>query len=142
MWRAGAASLLAVMLMSGPAAAEIVVLESTVSAIKKGAKLADSAMISVPQGRRIRLLLPNGTTRRVVGPYDGPALVSTGTPGVLPSVRRASEWASDGGASTKGIGATPKILPPPGSSPPRLTVPVNPGIVVRQPAIPPGSIRK
>ena len=70
-----AATLFAALLLvaaAAPALADIEVLSSDVPGLAVGTRLPDGTVLSVPAGRSLRLLGPDGsTTYLVVGPYDG-----------------------------------------------------------------------
>jgi len=52
------------------ATADILVLDSSVPGIRRGAVLSDSARLKVPAGRSITIMRPAGETQEVAGPYD------------------------------------------------------------------------
>lgn len=54
-------------------AAEIIVLDSSVEAIKAGAMIDSASNISVPAGRKITVMEADGSVRTISGPYDGAA---------------------------------------------------------------------
>lgn len=55
------------------ARAEMEVLESGVPGIQAGSKLPDDAQLKLPQGATLRLLLEDGNTATLQGPYEGTA---------------------------------------------------------------------
>jgi len=93
---------------SAPADAEITVLASSAPALKKGMSLPDAASITVPSEKSVRLLLPDGRTRTITGPFSGQVWDSeTGRPvtqGSLPNVRSAVSSTAKGGATQSRAG--------------------------------------
>ena len=60
-------------LMAGAAfAADVVVLDSTASAIAPGSIINDRAEVNIPGNATVTLIMPDGETRTVAGPYTGP----------------------------------------------------------------------
>lgn len=52
-----------------PASSDILVLDSTVPALKRGDRIADHQRIEIPPGRKIRILRPGGQTQEIFGAY-------------------------------------------------------------------------
>ena len=60
-------------LMVGAAfAADVVVLDSTATAIAPGSIINDRAQVDIPGNAVVTLIMPDGETRTVAGPYTGP----------------------------------------------------------------------
>ena len=60
-------------LMAGGAfAADVVVLDSTATAIAPGSIINDRAQVDIPGNAVVTLIMPDGETRTVAGPYTGP----------------------------------------------------------------------
>jgi hypothetical protein len=60
------------MIASGPARAEMLVLESDVSDLPVGAKFADGKTILIPGDKTLRVLVvTSGSTKTLKGPYEG-----------------------------------------------------------------------
>jgi hypothetical protein len=58
--------------MQGPARAELVVTDTTVGAVAKGASFDNDAEFNVPAGKWIKFLKkPENTTHEIDGPYKG-----------------------------------------------------------------------
>lgn len=53
-------------------AADVVVLDSTASAIAPGSIINDRAEVLIPDNAVVTLIMPDGETRTVAGPYSGP----------------------------------------------------------------------
>jgi hypothetical protein len=65
-----ASSFVAMICVLAPASADILVLESSVPGVKRGAQLPDSGRLVVPAGKSVMVMRPSGETQNVVGPYD------------------------------------------------------------------------
>lgn len=66
------AGLLGAVAVAPPAHADgVVVLNSTFSALPARTRLAEDAIIEVPENERARVLLPDGSTREIDGPFSG-----------------------------------------------------------------------
>lgn len=53
-------------------AADVVVLDSTAAAIAPGSIINDRAEVAIPDDAIVTLIMPDGETRTVAGPYSGP----------------------------------------------------------------------
>ena len=53
-------------------AADVVILDSTASAIAPGSIINDAQTVDIPSGAVVTLIMPDGETRTVAGPYAGP----------------------------------------------------------------------
>lgn len=100
-------------LVSRPASAELIVLQSSAPGLKAGQVLADSASLDIPAGKSAVFVLPNGATRTVNGPHKGG--VGDLTKGV--SVDRellgaVKSYVETGGATATRVGATRSARPP------------------------------
>ena len=63
----------AAIVMAGSAfAADVVVLDSTASSIAPGSIMNDAAAVDIPGGAVVTLIMADGETRTVAGPYTGP----------------------------------------------------------------------
>lgn len=92
---------------AGPAFADVMVLQSSAPALKAGATLKDDQKIAVPSGRTAVLMLPNGSTKTVTGPFEG--LAGTFTKGLSRNSalwESVNEYVRTGGTSTNNVGAT------------------------------------
>jgi hypothetical protein len=58
------------MALSGHATADVLVLDSSVAGVKRGAQLPDNARLRVPAGKSVMIMRPSGETQDVAGPYD------------------------------------------------------------------------
>ena len=104
----------AVALGALPARAELIVLQSSVPAIKVGQTLADSLAIEIPAGSSAVFVLPNGATRTVAGPFKG--TVGDLTKGVAVDrelLGAVKTYVETGGASAGRVGATRSARPAP-----------------------------
>jgi hypothetical protein len=61
---------LAVAALAGPAAADVLILDSSVAGLKRGTQLPDGARLKVPAGKSVMIMRPSGETQDVAGPYD------------------------------------------------------------------------
>jgi hypothetical protein len=62
---------LAMLLAAGDrAVADVLVLDSNVAGLKRGAQLEDEARLLVPAGKSVMIMRPSGETQEVSGPYD------------------------------------------------------------------------
>ncbi|MEM9028932.1 MAG: hypothetical protein AAGC70_11245 [Pseudomonadota bacterium] len=95
------------------AVADVIVLQSSAPSLKAGRTLKSVDAISVPSGNSVVLMLPNGATKTVTGPFQGKA--SAFTKGLS---RNAALWDSvkkyvqTGGTTTSSVGATRGFAPP------------------------------
>lgn len=53
-------------------AGDVVVLDSTAAAIAPGSIMNDAAAVDIPSGAVVTLIMADGETRTVAGPYAGP----------------------------------------------------------------------
>ena len=51
-----------------PAAADVLILQSSVPGLNRGDRLLDRDMLDVPAGKRVDILRPGGQTQGIVGP--------------------------------------------------------------------------
>jgi hypothetical protein len=90
---------------------DVYVIESTVPALKVGAKLSVNDKIVVPDGSFVRVVLPSGKTQTIRGPYSGTvadmAKGQTPNAGVLAWLRGVLET---GGATEATPGATRSMV--------------------------------
>lgn len=95
------------------ARADLYVLESTVTSIQAGARLADTDQLTIPSGGHIRAVLPSGKTQTIRGPYSGAvsdlSKGQTANEGVMTWLRTMLQT---GGASEATPGATRSIAIP------------------------------
>jgi len=96
-------------------AAAVVVLESNVPGLKKGARLSDRTIIRVPAGKSVRLLLSSGATRRIKGPYHG-SVGAGAPPTAAGTARDVTGRFVKGGRREGTIGVTPRVVDPPGKT--------------------------
>jgi len=88
------------MMIAGSAfAADIVVLDSTASAIAPGSILNDTAAVDIPGGATVTLIMADGETRTVAGPYSGPVGEAQSADGGV------SALTASRGSETKVLGA-------------------------------------
>ncbi len=86
--------------MAGSAfAADVVVLDSTASAIAPGSILNDAAAVDIPGGASVTLIMADGETRTVAGPYSGPVGEAKSADGGV------SALTASRGSETKVLGA-------------------------------------
>lgn len=69
-WLVGAMLGALVGVAAGPASAELIVLRSSVPGLKSGDLVSDDRRIRIPPKRQIKVLVPNGLTLTVKGPFD------------------------------------------------------------------------
>jgi hypothetical protein len=94
------------------ALAQLVVIESTASGIRPGARFEDSDVLSVPAGSEIRVVLPSGKTRTVRGPFSGTVgELNKGEPRNEGVMVWLMEFLRTGGARESAPGATRGIAP-------------------------------
>lgn len=109
--------LLAVFAFARPgAAAEIVVIESTVSEVEAGAILEDTDTVSIPAGKMIVVVEEDGSSRTIDGPFEG-ALGSTGAAESAGLVANLGKLVRDREESRQVLGA---IRAAPGQVPPEV----------------------
>ncbi len=93
-------SIVAGIVMAGSAfAADVVVLDSTASAIAPGSILNDAAAVDIPGGASVTLIMADGETRTVAGPYSGPVGEAKSADGGV------SALTASRGSETKVLGA-------------------------------------
>lgn len=86
--------------MAGAAfAADVVVLDSTASAIEPGSIIDDRAQVQIPGDAIVTLIMPDGETRTVAGPYSGPVGEAQSADGGV------SALTASRGSETKVLGA-------------------------------------
>src|SRR5215470_19801979 len=56
--------------VTNSASADILILDSNVPRIKRGAKLGDSERLRIPAGKSVMIMRPSGETQEIAGPYD------------------------------------------------------------------------
>ena len=81
-------------------AADVVVLDSTVASIDAGAVIPEEAQIEIPAGSSVTLIMANGETRTLGGPYAG-AIGAT----VAETTSGLEAFTSVRGGDTKVLGA-------------------------------------
>ena len=54
--------------LTAPASADVIIVGSDASGLRPGSALADAQTLSVPAGKRVRVMLPSGRTIVVAGP--------------------------------------------------------------------------
>jgi hypothetical protein len=102
-----AAALVAANAVHTPAAAQLVVLESSATTIKAGVRFEDSDRVSIPSGSHIRVVLPSGKTRTLRGPYEGTvAELTKGEPRNEGVMAWLKDFLRTGGARESTPGAT------------------------------------
>ncbi len=105
-------AVLAVLTVSHSALANVMVLQSTAPGLKAGATLSPDQSIKIPSGKTAVLMLPNGATKTLSGPFDAKA--QTLTQGLQ---RNAALWNSvkdyvrTGGSKSNKVGATRGLAP-------------------------------
>lgn len=87
-------------LSSAAYGADVVILDSSVAALASGDVVAEEQSVAIPAGESVTLVMSDGETRVVSGPYDGPigAAGSAGAGGV-------GLLAAGRGGETKVLGA-------------------------------------
>ena len=80
-------------------AADVVVLDSTASAIAPGSIFNDRAVVEIPGDAVVTLIMPDGETRTVAGPYSGPVGEAKSADGGV------SALTASRGSETKVLGA-------------------------------------
>ena len=75
------------------------VLDSTVTAIAPGSVLNDAAAVDIPGGAVVTLIMADGETRTVAGPYSGPVGQAQSADGGV------SALTASRGSETKVLGA-------------------------------------
>ncbi len=88
-----------VMLAGTAFAADVVVLDSTASSIAPGSILSDAAAVDIPGGAVVTLIMADGETRSVSGPYSGPVGDARSSDGGV------SALTASRGSETKVLGA-------------------------------------
>lgn len=87
-------------MMAGAAfAADVVILDSTAAAIAPGSILNDAQAVDIPGGAVVTLIMPDGETRTVAGPYSGPVGQAQSADGGV------SALTASRGSETKVLGA-------------------------------------
>ncbi|QIE54059.1 hypothetical protein G5B40_00545 [Pikeienuella piscinae] len=81
-------------------AADVVILDSSVGALGAGAVVDEAQPVSIPAGASVTMIMANGETRLVEGPYSGPLAAATGRSGGAASALTASR-----GGETRVLGA-------------------------------------
>jgi hypothetical protein len=111
------------------ALAELIVLQSTAPGLKPGQVLTDNQTITIPAGKTVMLVLPNGATKTVSGPESGPASrFSQGVSRNEALLDAVKKYVVTGGTTSGRVGAMRSAAAPrPGSRAPFSwdTVPIN-----------------
>jgi hypothetical protein len=98
--------------LAGPAAADVIVVQSNAPGLGAGQLLEDGANVTIPAGKQAVFVLPSGATRTVAGPFEGTAASLSGgaktSSGVFDAVKR---YVVTGGTSADGVGAVRSALP-------------------------------
>jgi hypothetical protein len=98
--------------LAGAAAADILVVSSSVPGLKPGTQLPDSAHLDVPAGAKVRVMLPSGATLSVNGPANRLVKdVTKGEPIVESVWSKAKELLETGGVDQSRPGATRGAVP-------------------------------
>lgn len=82
---------------SAAQAADVVVMDSSVASIAAGSIVPDSASVDIPAGGAVVLIMADGETRSVIGPYSGPIGAAQSSGDALAQ--------SNAGSDTKVLGA-------------------------------------
>ena len=95
------------------ARADVIVIQSSAPSLKSGQTIKGNGKIIVPSGKSAVLMLPNGSTKTLSGPFEGTAASLTKglnrNAALLDSV---TNYIRTGGANTSNVGATRGIAPP------------------------------
>lgn len=90
---------------AGAANADVLILDSNVAALKRGAQLADDARLQVPAGRTVMIMRPSGETQELIGPFDRPVRDLSRGETVGESFKRMKSMLDQEGTG-KSLGAT------------------------------------
>ena len=88
-----------VFLAAAAVSADVVVLDSTTSSIAPGSIINDSAQVEIPSDAVVTLIMSDGETRTVAGPYSGPVGQAKSAEGGV------SALTASRGSETKVLGA-------------------------------------
>ena len=101
---------------SGPAAAQVIVVQSTVAKYKVGKTLGKAVQVAIPDGASMVVVLANGATKTITGPYSGKvADLSKGTTSNAALFNAVKKFVKTGGSSTKRVGALRSATPASGA---------------------------
>lgn len=101
-----AACLFGAVLASGAALADVLVLDSTVPALKRGSTLSDTAILEIAPGQRVVLMLPSGSTTSLAGPVKRPVKDISHGQTVNKALWDQVSGMLSGGGSSQSLGAT------------------------------------
>lgn len=96
----------AALAFSGSAVAQVIVLQSSVAKYKVGKTLGKATQVSIPAGGSMVVVLANGATKTIAGPFTGKvADLSKGTTSNAALFNAVKKFVKTGGSSTKTVGA-------------------------------------
>ncbi|MEM9356316.1 MAG: hypothetical protein AAGB04_08885 [Pseudomonadota bacterium] len=94
------------------AQAQVIVLQSTVGKFKAGSTLAKSTQVSIPAGGSMTVVLASGATRKINGPFSGKvSSLSSGGASNAALFNAVKDYIKTGGSSRKKVGALRSIAP-------------------------------
>lgn len=97
---------------SGSAVAQVIVLQSTVANYQVGKTLAKTTQVAVPEGGNLVVVLANGATKTITGPFSGKVSdLSKGTTSNAALFNAVKKFVKTGGSSTKKVGALRSVAP-------------------------------
>jgi hypothetical protein len=101
-----AACLFGVAFAPGAAKADVLVLDSTAPAVKRGSTLSDSTTLEIAPGQRVVLMLPSGSTTTLAGPVKRPVKDISQGQSVNKALWDQVAGVLSGGGSSQSLGAT------------------------------------
>ena len=95
-----------------PALADVIVLQSSAPSLASGQTIKGAGKIVVPSGKSAVLMLPNGSTKTVAGPFEGTAdSLTKGLDRNAALIDSVTNFIKTGGATTSNVGATRGLGP-------------------------------
>ena len=92
--------------------AQVIVLQSSVGKYKAGTTLAKSTQIAIPAGGSMTVVLANGATRTINGPFSGKvSTLSKGGSSNAALFNAVKKYIKTGGSSQKKVGALRSLAP-------------------------------
>ena len=97
-------------LFAGAAAAQVIVIQSSVPTYKAGKTLAKTDQVTIPEGGSMVVVLPSGATRTISGPFNGKVSgLSSGKTSNAALFNAVKKFVKTGGSTTKSVGAMRSI---------------------------------
>lgn len=94
------------------AQAQVIVLQSSVNKFKPGATLAKSTLVAIPEGGSMTVVLANGATRTIQGPFSGKvSSLSSGGSSNAALFNAVKSYIKTGGSSQRKVGALRSVAP-------------------------------